>query len=279
MLQRIDRMQLAVRDRAAAADTFRDILGAEQVREDAVHLLAARRTVVQAGESEFELLEPAGDGPVAAHLERWPEGLFAAGFSTDDLDGLSARLSQKGVRWTEEGGQVYIEPDQTTGMRMVVSPSAQRSQAGLITWLYEVTHIVPDHRQAAAFYADTFALDASRFAPIKSERYGYAGTLTLFDPPARLDRIELTQISEPSLAMGRFFARRGPSIYMCFAEANEVSAIARRLERRGARFAAAPDPDEGSLFVHPSALHGVLLGVSRTHVAWTWSGRPELARR
>jgi len=58
MLQRVDRMQLAVRDRAAAADTFQDILGARQVREDAVRLLSAHRTVVQAGESEFELLEP-----------------------------------------------------------------------------------------------------------------------------------------------------------------------------------------------------------------------------
>ncbi|HEU4759363.1 MAG TPA: VOC family protein [Dehalococcoidia bacterium] len=278
MLRRVDRMQLAVRDRAAAADTFRDMLGAETVREDAVHLLGARRTVVQAGESEFELLEPAGDGPVAAYLQRWPEGLFAAGFSTDDLDGLCARLDQKGVRWQEEGGQLHLEPEQTTGLRMVISPSAQRSPLGLITWLYEVTHIVPAHRQAAAFYADAFGLDASRFAPIKSERYGYEGTLTLFDPPARLDRIELTQISDPSLAMGRFFARRGPSIYMCFVETNDVAAIARRLEARGARFAAAPNPDEGSLFVHPSALHGVLMGVSRTHIAWTWSGHPELAR-
>ena len=56
MLRRVDRMLLAVRDREAAADTFRSILGAERLREDTSRLLGARRTVVQAGISEFELI-------------------------------------------------------------------------------------------------------------------------------------------------------------------------------------------------------------------------------
>jgi len=29
------------------------------------------------------------------------------------------------------------------------------------------------------------------------------------------------------------------------------------------------------LFVHPKALSGLLLGISRTTVAWVWSGAPE----
>jgi hypothetical protein len=36
----------------------------------------------------------------------------------------------------------------------------------------------------------------------------------------------------------------------------------------------ATDPDGG--WVHPGELHGVLLGVSRTGLAWDWSGRKEL---
>ena len=98
MLQRVDRIQLAVRDCAAAADTFCDLLGAERVREDTSRLLGARRTVVQAGESEFELLEPTGDGPVGQHLERWGEGIFAAGFATADMPALKERLTAKGLR-------------------------------------------------------------------------------------------------------------------------------------------------------------------------------------
>src|SRR3990172_7137961 len=108
MLQRVDRMQLAVRDRVIAAATFADILGAKTVREDTVRALNARRTVMQAGESEFELLQPAGDGPVARYLEERPEGIFAAGFSTADPDALARHLASKGVRSEEEGGQLFI---------------------------------------------------------------------------------------------------------------------------------------------------------------------------
>ncbi len=93
MLTYVDRMQLAVRDRAQAAETFRDLLGAERVREDTVALLSATRTVVQAGISEFELLQPSGDGLVQQHLDQWGEGIFAAGFSSPTLSELGSRLT------------------------------------------------------------------------------------------------------------------------------------------------------------------------------------------
>ncbi|MDP2675170.1 MAG: VOC family protein, partial [Dehalococcoidia bacterium] len=269
-----------VRDREAAADTFCDILGAERVREDTSPLLGARRTVVQAGVSVFELLEPAGDGPVAAQLERSGEGIFAAGFATADVPALAARLSDRGIEHSEENGRLFIAAGQTPGMNTVISPEEARSPAGLIRYLYEVTNIVDDHARAAAFYADIFGLDASRFSPIHSERYGYTGTLTLFNPPQQLDRIELTQITEPSLAMGRYYARRGQSIYMCYVETDDVQAVQRRLQARGARYAGrSDDPNPEGLFIHPTALHGMLMGVSRTNLAWAWSGRPELAKR
>ena len=280
MLTRVDRILLAVRDREAAADTFRDILGAERVREETSPLLGALRTVVQAGVSEFELLEPAGDGPVAAQLERWGEGIFAAGFATSDVEALAARLSDRGVQYSRDSGRLFIPAGQTPGMNTVISPDEPRSPVGLIKWVYEVTNIVDDHARAAAFYADIFGLDASRFSPIHSEQYGYTGTLTLFNPPEQLDRIELTQITEPSRPMGRFYARRGQSIYMCFVETDEVAAIQGRLEERACRYTPArPDPEPQELFIHPTALHGILMGVSRTNLAWVWSGRPELAKR
>jgi len=279
MLTRVDRMLLAVRDREAAADAFQAILGAERVREDSSRLLGAKRTVVQAGISEFELLEPTGDGPVATHLERWGEGIVGVGFSTADLSALGRRLSGKGITHREEGGRLFIASDQTPGMNIVLSPDEARSPVGLITWLYEVTNIVEDHQRAAAFYAGAFGLDADRFSPIASEQYGYTGQLLLFNPPQQLDRIELTQITEPSLAMGRFFSRRGQSIYMCYVETDDVAAVQGRLKERGARYTGrSDDPNPEGLFIHPSALHGMLMGVSRTNLAWTWSGRPELAR-
>ena len=51
-----------------------------------------------------------------------------------------------------------------------------------------------------------------------------------------------------------------------------------RLEARGARYTAGREDGGGNLFIHPTALHGMLMGVSRKNLAWTWSGRPELAR-
>lgn len=271
-------MQLAVRDLRAAVQSFSDILGAEHLHDDEIKHLAASRSVVQAGESEFELLEPSGEGAVAAHLERWGEGIFAAGFSTDDISSLALQLGERGISFAEEGGQLFLEPDATRGMRTVISPSKDHLKVGLISWLYEVTNIVSDHEEAARFYAGAFGLHSQRFCPIASERWGYTGTLTLFDPPARLDRIELTQISEPSLAMGRFFARRGPSIYMCYVETPDTGPIRERLLAKGARFTDGRENGGGNLFIHPTALCGMLMGVSRTNLAWTWSGRPELAR-
>lgn len=276
MLQRVDRVQLAVRDRQEAARTFAAVLGAHTDREDRLGVYNASRTVVQAGQSEFELLQPEGDGPVSGHLERWGEGIFAAGFSTGDPAALAAHLDSSGVRFSEEGGQLFIGPDQTRGMRTVISPERTVDAPALITHLYEVTNIVADHQDAAAFYARTFGLDASRFCPIKSERWGYVGTLTLYNPPARLDRIEITQTTEQSLAMGRFYARRGESIYMCFAESENIRPIAEGLKARGARYMADED-FVGSMFIHPTALCGMLMGISRTNEAWKWSGRPELA--
>jgi catechol 2,3-dioxygenase-like lactoylglutathione lyase family enzyme len=279
MLERVDRMQLAVRDGAEAARSFGAILGAEKVREDALSLYSAKRTVVQAGDSEFELLEPNGPGPVADHIEQWREGIFAAGFSTNDLGDVSSSMSAAGVTYRDEGGQLFVEADQTRGMRMVISEHREKPKVGLISYVYEATNIVGDWEEAADFYANAFGLDQSRFSPITSEQYGYTGTLTLFDPPAKLDRIELTQITHPSGAMGRFFERRGPSIYMCYVETEDVRAIQDRLEAREARYTGrTDDPNPEGIFIHPTALHGMLMGVSRTNLAWRWSGRPELAK-
>jgi catechol 2,3-dioxygenase-like lactoylglutathione lyase family enzyme len=276
MLDRVDRMLLAVRNRAAAVTTFADVLGAEKVREDRIGApYNADRSVVQAGDSEFELLEPDGEGLVSQHIETWREGIFAAGFSTSDLPEIARRLDDAGKHSTYQGSQLWIEPDQMRGMRTVLQLPQTRERVGLINGLYEVTNVVNDHEEAARFYTDMFGLDASRFAPIKSDVYGYIGTLTLFDPPAKLDRIEITQITEPARAMGRFHARRGDSVYMCYAETEDVGAIAKRMEANDARYE--PFGDDMGLFVHPSALAGMLMGISLTNVGWRWSGRPELA--
>ena len=280
MLEHVDRVQIAVRDLDAAAETFRAVFDAIHLRDDELRNAAAKRRVMQAGRSEFELLTPSGDGLVREYLDAWGEGLFAAGFSTMDVPALAHRLRTRDVSFSEEGDQLFIAPDQTPGLRIVISPYVDRAPVGLAGYLYEVTNLIDDHEAAARFYADTFGLDASKFSPITSKQYGYTGQLTLFDPPDRLSRIELSQITDPERPMGRFMTRRGgETLYMCFIEAEDIEGIVERAKKRDMRFVG-HDRDGGfheGLFFHPSTLHGVLMGVSRTNVAWIWSGRPQLA--
>lgn len=142
MLERVDRVQLVVKDRASAARVFHDILGAEPVGESESGYLAARRTVLALGESEVELCEPAGTGPARAHLERWGEGLMTSGFAVADLGALRRRWEASDVRFTEDGEQCYLPVSETAGMPVVVSPLRQRRRVGLATHLYEVTNTI-----------------------------------------------------------------------------------------------------------------------------------------
>jgi hypothetical protein len=282
MIERIDRLQIVVTDRAAAAATYARILGAEVAREDRSDHLSAHRTVMALGESEIELCEPDGAGRAATALAERGEGLFAGGVATRDPDALAARLRGLGVAPALENGQLHLEGSPGFGARFVVTPLVARPRVGPVSFLYEVTiTLIGDWRAAAAWYTAMFGLDPRRFSPIESNRFGYRGTLTLFDPPARLDRIELSQVTDSKSAMGRWVVRRGDSLYMAYVETHDLASLIERLEEAGARWTprgSSRDGERDGLWVHPSALHGLLLGVSRTTLAWEWSGRPELVR-
>lgn len=281
MLKRVDRVQIAVTDRAGAEHAVADIFGGECLRRDEVSMLGAKRSTMQAGSSLIELLEADGAGPVRDFLAKWGGGLYGAGFSVDDLDQAAHHLEANAVRFERAPGQLYLAPGETFGLNAVLSAKHERNPVGAIRWIYEVTNAVANWRSASDRYARIFGLNAAKFSPINSEEFGYTGTLTMFDPPQRLDRIEIAEITDSSKAMGRFHARRGDSLYMFFVETDDVSALAGRLEARGAKFAAWRKDKAGlaEMFIHPSAFLGVLVGVSRTEHAWLWSGDPERSRR
>ncbi len=277
MLTHVDRVQLVVPDRREAVRTWQALFGAEQVGESESRMLGARITTVQAGRSEFEFLEPMGEGPVTAWAESWRQGLFGAGFSTPSLANMERHLGSQDVAHVSEGDRICLSADVTDGMPTTLTQDVDREPVGHISFLYEVTNPVADWQDTAAKYTRIFGLDPTRYCPIRSELYGYEGTLTLFDPPNRLDRVEITQ-TRGNTAMDRFYHRRGPSLYMCYVETGDVAGLAAWLRQQGARFTDSEDrPPETGLFIHPSALYGMLMGVSRTNYAWVWSGRPELA--
>jgi hypothetical protein len=271
---------VAVSDRKAAAKTYEKILGAKVNEESTSAYLGAKRTIMALGESEVELCEPNGGGRAAAFLSQRGEGLMSAGLSTPDTESLFRRLCALGIEPLKDGDQFYLAPDKSFGIRFVISPSRPRFRVGPVSFLYEVTNtLISDWENVAAQYSGLFGLDPSCFSKIQSERFGYKGTLTLFNPPDRLDRIELSQVVDEKSAMGRWVRKHGDSLYMCYCETHDLGDIISRLNEAGARWTPRGEIQEGErdgLWVHPSALHGVLLGVSRTTLAWEWSGRPEL---
>ena len=281
MLKRVDRVQIAVSNRSEAERTVAEVFGGEIVGRDGIAALGAKRTKMQIGTSIIELLEPDGAGRIADFVSKWQSGLYGAGFSVEEIGRAAERLAKSGVKASEENDQLYLDPSATFGINAVLSEHHEWNPAGPIRWIYEVTNVVSDWRAAQDRYATIFGLDVSKFSSITSVEFGYTGTLTLFDPPARLDRIEISQITDHEKAMGRFHRRRGDSLYMFFIETDDVDALAERLSARGAKFAPRPKDKAGmpELFVHPSAFLGVLVGVSRTEHAWTWSGEPPRAKR
>lgn len=275
----IDRIQLVTPDRAATAAAWSALLDAEVAGEDKLAALAARRTTLALGTSEVELLEPDGAGAVADFAAAaGGAGLFAAGFAVEDPAALAAHLRARGVDPSEHGGQLWLDPAVTggSGLRVVVSRAEARARVGLIERLYEVTNLVADVAAATDALAATFGLDPGAFVPIRSDNYGYEGVLTLFQA-GELDRVEIIDPFDASKTMGRFFAKRGPCLYMCYAETDRPAEVRERALAHAPGHWTGPRDGErpDNQFLHPRALGGVMLGVSRTTFAWSWSGAPE----
>jgi hypothetical protein len=272
-------VQLAVPDRGAAAQGWLELLGAEPAGEDAVAGLAALRSRYRLGDGFIELLEPDGSGPLAEAVGHRGTHLFAAGAATFDLPAVRERLQRRGAEFLEEGGQLHL-PAGGHGLRVVISADEVLPPVGAIDGLYEVTNLVADAQTAVRDCADSFGLNAGSFVPISSSNFGYAGVLTLFHPD-RLHRFEIITPHVAQNTMGRFFGRFGESLYMAFAESGELAAIEARAAAAGAGYPAVPPAagraSEGAhtLFLHPGALGGMMLGISRRSYAWTWSGHPE----
>jgi catechol 2,3-dioxygenase-like lactoylglutathione lyase family enzyme len=279
MLEKLDGVILAVRDADAAAQTFATIFGAEKGPTYSNEMLGADLTMLWCGTDVIALAVPNGDGPIKDHLDRWNEGIVGVAFAAKDPGAIADHIRGKGVDVTEEHFTYLLDPAKTHGLLTLITPFEERERVGAISFLYEVTHLVSDWQGVSDFWTEIFGLDGARFSPIESKQYGYEGMLTLFDPPRLLDRIEVVHPHDTTKAMGKFFVKRGEGPYMFFAECDDVPGLVERLKGADARFAGGGGVEgPGSLFVHPSATHGVLIGVSPTNQAWVWSGRPELAK-
>ncbi len=266
MLTHIDRVQIVTANRAATAQQWYALLGAAHLRDDRLATLGATRTVIRMGTAEVEFLQPDGTGVVADFMqESGRGGLFAAGFATSDIAATRAHLLSRGVALTEETGQLFI-PNTAVhggGFRAVVTPHSDGPRAGAMTRLHEVTFLTPDPQLSGASLVETFQLSKENFGTAESEAFGFAG-IHVNLTAAHRDDIETVKPTNPDNAMGRFFARRGSALYMCFGESDDLERV------RSLAMEHAPNdwtgPREGplksgSIFLHPKPLGGVMLGV------------------
>ena len=276
MLNKVDRVQLSTHNAQATAERWCELLDCEIVGSDQIEVLGAQRVTIALGESQVEMLQPTGDGHVKDHLDSGCGGPMSIGVSTEDMQGLRAHLAALGIAGLDINEQLFLDEKALSipGLTVIVSPHAERERVGLINNLYEGTHLTNDAPQAIADIARVFALDASAFVPIHSDNFGYDGSLTLFDA-SELHRFETIDPFDKEKTMGRFFGRFGPSLYMCYGETDELGTIRERLKSLAPDAWTGSDEDDDGLFIHPKALGGVMLGVSRTSHAWAWSGYPE----
>lgn len=283
MLTNIDRVQLVVENRNEAAEGWVRLLGAEHVRDDRVACLAALRSVYQVGRSEVEFLEADGTGVVAESLKaRGRPHLFAAGVAAPDLDALIAHIEGTDASLTKEGNHGYVTFSEAgqNDLRFVVSERVEREPIGLIDRLYEATILEEPYQPLIDRITHLFNLDAGHYSRITSEHFKYDGYLTLFHPD-ELDRFEIISPTSPETTMGRFYGRQGRAFYMSFAETPHILEIEERAKEAGAGLTI--DRPEGrpetemadQMWLHPPALGGMMLGLSRPSRAWHWSGRPD----
>lgn len=282
MLTEIDRIEVATPDAAAAAEKWHVLLGAEEISRDRIRVLGAKRITLRAGASDIELLEPDAAGLVADELKRRGRAhLFAAGAASPDPAKVAAHARSAGAVHAQEGDQHFLTLTvENAPIRFVISPHEPKEPVGDPDFLYEVTVLAGDQAAAVRQIRDAFALDDRHFTTITSEHFGYTGVLTLFREGA-LHRFEVITPIDREKTMGRYHTREGASFYMAFAESARMAHIEREAKKAGAgitvdRPASRADTRTADQFwLHPSALGGVMLGVSRPSVAWRWSGHPE----
>lgn len=271
MLERTDRLALAVEDADAACASFAEIFDTEVVGDEADPLAVARRVSLQWGRDQLELYEPTGAGPVARFIEAGRSGVFAGGFAGPDPSRIAEKLQSSGIEVHQQGDDRFVVfPEDLGGTGVILSKLESRPRVGLNDKIWQITYAVPDLKEGVERYSPLFGLEEVFTNYYKSELYGYDGAITWFD--ARdggvLDSLEYLEPTDPKAAVARFVKRNGTGIYMASIETDEIPAIKERVTSTGPGWTGT---DFGG-FIHPRRLHGLLVGLV-TYADWN-SRRP-----
>ena len=260
MLERTDRIALAVPGADEACETFARVFDTEIIGDEADSEAGARRVTLQWGQDLVELYEPTGDGPVADFLNAGRRGLFAAGFSMDDPAALAADLERAGVKVHQQADDRFVVFQQDLdGTGLILGKTTERASVGLASKIWQITFAVEDMEQGVARYSDLFGLGDVFTNYYQSELYGYDGAITWFDARdgGRLDSLEYLRPTNPDAAVARFVRKNGSGIYMCSIESDNIQEIEKRVTSTGPGW----DGTAFGGFIHPLRLHGLLVAL------------------
>jgi methylmalonyl-CoA/ethylmalonyl-CoA epimerase len=100
MLGRVNHIAIAVPDLAAAAATYRDVLGARVSQAQALPDHGVTVVFVELSNTKVELLEPLGqESPITAFLEKHPSGgMHHICYEVDDIASSRDALKAAGAR-------------------------------------------------------------------------------------------------------------------------------------------------------------------------------------
>ncbi len=266
MLERTDRLALAVPDAVPAIETFETIFDCEVVDDRADARAGARRVTLQWGRDQLEILEPTGTGPVADFIRQGHRGVFAGGFSLRDPAALAARLERKGIRVHDQGGDRFVVfPGDLHGTGLILSRRVEHPRVGLNDKIWQITYAVEKLEDPVAQYGDLFGVGEAFTNRYTSDLYGYLGAISWFDARngGLLDSLEYLEPIDPAKAVARFFGGNGRGIYMASIETDDIPEIQRRVTSTGPGW----DGTDFGGFIHPRRLHGLLVGLV-TYEGW-----------
>jgi methylmalonyl-CoA/ethylmalonyl-CoA epimerase len=105
MLGRLNHVAIAVRDIAAAAQVYRDTLGADVSDPLPLPQQGVTTVFIALPNTKIELLEPLGENsPIAKFLERNPDGgIHHVCYEVDDIIAARDRLKAQGARVLGDG--------------------------------------------------------------------------------------------------------------------------------------------------------------------------------
>jgi methylmalonyl-CoA/ethylmalonyl-CoA epimerase len=124
-IKRIDHVAILVDDLENTLSFWRDALGMELTHVEDVPAEKSMVAFLPVGDSEVELVKPTtSDSGLARYLEKRGPGMHHVCLEVDDLEGMLARLKEKGVQLINEtpmtgsGGKKYafIHPKSANGV-------------------------------------------------------------------------------------------------------------------------------------------------------------------